>query len=318
MLLFWLVLPPVGQPVDFTTPDYGLWNLVPMPLQRGYVALSVGALGAALAVYGMAELNNANVLLRVSSRMLSSVLAILLGVTVACHEFQPGIVVMLLSLLSFFPFFAMYQTPSSFLALLTYLALSMASLVFPKLLWLVPFYWLIQSYFRALTLRCLVASIMGMILPYWLYAAIAVLTGDWEGFLVHLNEIISFQVYDYTQFPLRHLFIFIFVLLLFAIGSIDFHLQKYRDRTRTRTIYNALIQYGIVIIVVIAVQPQYFITLLPLLIITTAILFGHFFTLTHTRFSHICCIVVTLLALVVYIIQYIPTQLLPQSFVSNL
>lgn len=317
MLLFWLLLPPVGQPVDFTTPDYGIWKFVPMFLQRGYVSLVMGALCAALAVYEMAELNNANVLLRVSTRMLSSVLAILLGMAVVCHPFQPGMVLMLLSLLSFFPLFAMYQTPSPFLAFLTYLALSVASLFFPKLLWIVPFYWLIQSYFRALTLRCLVASILATILPYWIYAAIAVMTGSWENFVLHLQGMISFQWYDYTQLPVRHLFVFLFVVLLFVIGSADFYLQLYRDRTRTRVLYNALIHYGIVIVVWITIQPQYFNTLFPLLLLPVSILFGHFFALTHTRFSHICCIVLFLLALVVFTVQYLPSSYLP-SLISEL
>lgn len=316
MLLFWLLLPPVGQPVDFTTPDYGIWKFVPMFLQRGYVSLVMGALCAALAVYEMAELNNANVLLRVSTRMLSSVLAILLGMAVVCHPFQPGMVLMLLSLLSFFPLFAMYQTPSPFLAFLTYLALSVASLFFPKLLWIVPFYWLIQSYFRALTLRCLVASILATILPYWIYAAIAVLMLHWEDFLIHVYEMISFQMYDYTQIPLRHLFTFSLVFLLFVIGSIDFYLQQYRDRTRTRTIYRALIIYGVVLLMGMVAQPQYFITLLPLFLLSTAILFGHFFALTHTRFSYICCIVVMLLILMDFIAQYLPSQFLPLSISS--
>ena len=316
MLLLWLLLPPVGQPVDFTTPDYGIWKFVPTFLQRGYVTLGIGALCAALAVYGMAELNNANVLLRVSSRMLSSVLAILLGMAVMCHPFQPGMVLMLLSLLSFFPLFAMYQTPSPFLAFLTYLALSVASLFFPKLLWIVPFYWLIQSYFRSLTLRCLVASILATILPYWVYAAIAALMLHWEDFLLHFQEMISFQMYDYTQIPLRHLFTFGLVFLLFAIGSIDFYLQQYRDRTRTRTIYRALIIYGVVLLMGMVAQPQYFITLFPLFLLSTAILFGHFFALTHTRFSHICCIVVMLLVLMDFIAQYLPSQFLPLSISS--
>ena len=113
----WFLLSPVQPSLSFSTPDYGLWKDVPSFLQEGYWALGIGAFCAALAVYLMAELNNANVLLRVNSRMLSSMLAILLCIAVLCHRFQPGSIVMLFSLTSFFSLFATYQQPNPLLTL---------------------------------------------------------------------------------------------------------------------------------------------------------------------------------------------------------
>ena len=85
VFILWF-LPPTA---NTQLPDYGLWRHVPSFLQEGNWALSIGAICAALAVYLMAELNNANVLLRVNSRMLSSMLVLLLGLAVMCHRFQP-------------------------------------------------------------------------------------------------------------------------------------------------------------------------------------------------------------------------------------
>ena len=147
-------------------------------------------------------------------------------------------------------------------------------------------------------------------LPYWFYGGIAVLTGSLEDFLIHCQEIISFQTYDYTQLEVRDVLLYAFVLILFMTGVIDFYLHQYMDKTRTRIIFNALIVYGIAIAIWIGIQPQHFSTLLPLLLLPTSIVFGHFFTLTHTRFSHIYCIVLMVLAVVVLVAQYIPINLL--------
>ena len=306
VFILWFLLPTANTQL----PDYGLWRHVPSFLQEGNWALGIGAICAALAVYLMAELNNANVLLRVNSRMLSSMLVLLLGLAVMCHRFQPGCVLMLLSLISFFPLFATYQQPNPLLTFVTYLLVSVASLVFPQLLWLVPVYWFIQGYFRAFSLRCCIASLLAVMVPYWFYGGIAVLTASLPDFLDHCQEVISFQVYDYTQLNLRDLILYAFILLLHLTGAIDFYIHQFMDKTRTRIIYNVLIVYGIVIAIWIGIQPQYFATLLPLLLISTSIVFGHFFTLTHTRFTHIYCIVLMVLAVAVFVAQYLSLDLL--------
>ena len=217
---------------------------------------------------------------------------------------------MLFSLMSFFPLFAAYQQPNPLLTFISLMLVSVASLVFPKLLWLVPVYWFIQAYIRAFSFRCCIASILAVMLPYWFYGGIAVLTGSLADFIVHCQEIISFRMYDYTQLEILDLILYSFVLLLFVTGTIDFYLHQYMDKTRTRIIYNSLIIYGIIIAIWIGIQPQYFSTLLPILLLATSIIFGHFFTLTHTRFSHIYCLILMVLAVAVFVAQYLSHDLL--------
>lgn len=310
VILLWFLTPPILPSDSYSTTEYGLWHHLPLALQQGYWSLGIGAFCASLAIYAMAELNNANVLLRVGSRMLSTTLAFLLGLVVICHLFQPGMLLMLFVLLSFFPLFASYQTTNPFLSFLTFLMVSVASLVFPKWLWIVPVYWIIQGYLRSFTLRCFLASLLAVMLPYWFYGAIALMTESTGDFLSHLQEMVSFQGFDYTQLDRRELVVFLFVILLFLTGVIDFYLHRYQDKTRTRILYNVLVLYGIVITLWIGIQPQYFTTLLPVLILPTAILFGHFFTFTHTRFSHILCIILLVLSLVVVTLQYLPPPIL--------
>lgn len=315
--ILWFVLPPLHSSISYSASDYGLWHYVPSFLQEGYWTLVISAILAAWAVYLLAELNNANVLLRVNSRMLSSMLSLLLCLMVLCHGFQPGMVVMLLSLMSFFPLFSSYQSSMPQPPFVASLLVSIASLVFPKWLWMMLVYWFILGLFRALSLRSFVSSLLALILPYWLYGGVAFLTSTFPDFMIHLQMMADFQRGDYGQLEFRDVVTFLFVVLLFVVGAVDFSVHQFMDKTRTRIIYNSLISYGVFIIIGVCVQPQYLWVLLPLLMLPTSIVFGHFFTLTYTKFSHICCIVLMVLAVAVLVVQYLPDNLLFQLLTSN-
>ncbi len=304
-VLLWIVLPTTSDGAAFMGEEYGLWRFVPKTLQEGCEALGLGLLCAALAVYMMVELNSRNILLRVSSRMLSCMLAILLTISVAYHGFQPGYVVLLLSLLSFFSLFAAYQHPDPILSFEVFLYLSVASLVFPKLVWLAPLYWLMQGYFQAFSFRSVVASLLALLMTYWLYAGVAAMSGHFALFMAHAQTAVRFHAGDYHLVDYRDVVTFLFVVLLFVVGTIDFYLHRYLDRVRTRIQYDALCLYGGVLIVLICLQPQYADVLMPLLLVSTSMVFGHFFALTHTRFSHICCLVLLLLAVMTVAVQYV-------------
>lgn len=304
-VLLWIVLPQTSRETAFTGEEYGLWRFVPQAWQEGHETLGLGLLCAALAVYMMVELNSRNILLRVSSRMLSCMLAILLTLSVAYHGFHPGSVVMLLSLLSFFPLFTAYQRPDPILSFEVFLCLSVASLAFPKLVWLVPLYWLMQGYFQAFSFRCFVASLLALFMVYWLYAGVSAMTGHFSMFIAHTKAAVGFHVGDYQSVDYRDVVTFLFVVLLFVVGTIDFYLHRYLDRVRTRIHYDAICLYGGVVIVLICLQPQYADVLMPLLLVSTSMVFGHFFALTHTKFSHICCLILLLLAVVVVAVQYV-------------
>ena len=304
----WLNLPflrPDGPDTHPSPADSGLWQFLPSFLQQGYWSQALSLLCAGIAVYLMAELNSRNALLRESSRILSSILALLLTFTVSCHTFQPGMAAMPLVLLSFFPLFATYQLPNPTLTLSSYLCLAIASLISPTFIWIVPLYWVIQILFRSLTFRCFTASLLAIALPYWFYGGIALMTNSTEPFLAHLEAMGNFHWFDYSQLELRHAATFLLIVTLFLVGTIDFYIHQFLDKTRIRIIHKGLILLGIAITLIIISMPQHLWTFLPLLIVCTAILFGHFFALTRTKFSHILCLILLVLSLGVLAIQYL-------------
>lgn len=307
-LALWFALPSPHNPQDYLTSDYGLWQYLPPFFHATQYTLPLGVSCAAIAVYMMVELKNQNLLLRVNSYMLSSTLALLLAVAAPLHPLQPSSLLTLLTLYAYFPLFASYQMPHPHLAFSIYLPLSLASLLFPQFLFLIPTYWCLQIYLRSLTLRTLLASLIATLLPYWFYGGIAIATDTLPQFLTHLRAAIAPPDFTFLHTPIADtlhtsLPFLLLTLILLAIGIVDFQSNKLLDKTRTRTLYNVVQWHSLAILLFILIHQQHTATLLPLLMIDASILYGHFFTLTHTRLSHIINIIASLLLLFIVLMQ---------------
>ena len=83
--------------------------------EEGVFSLSfvLGFALCALAVYLMAELNTRYVLLRISSRMLSTCLVMLCAAASMLHHLSPAHLMLVCAVASYFPMFATYQRPYS-------------------------------------------------------------------------------------------------------------------------------------------------------------------------------------------------------------
>ena len=288
--------------------------------------LWMGMGASAFAVYLLAELNNRNVLLRISSRFISSLFAVLLAVIVQLHSFQLGHVVLVLSLVSFFPFFQMYQSASPFLSFFTYLPLALVSLVFPPILFLVPVYWLCQMYMRGFSLKSGVASLLALAFPYWMAFGVRFFFGEYDawipvqmawppvfspsfslsGFLPIQDEFTAADIHaNYENMSPRQIVQFVYILLLLAVGIVDLFLKKYLDKTRTRILYHVIVIHALFVIFLLLFQMQYFYQLFPLLVADAAIMGGHFMAQTYNRFSHVFSILFLMASLAVCFISYI-------------
>ncbi len=302
-IILWVLLP-TAHAGQLDLGQHGLWSMMPRFVTDDstgkYIAMAFGALG----VYLVAELTNSNVLLRISSRMLSSTLALFLGVILCLHSMSPGLVIMLCTVLSFFALFATYQLPHPVPTFVAYLFLSLGSLVFPKLLFLTPIYWGCQAYLRSLSLRCFVASVLGVLVPYWFFIGVeCYVDGDISNFLYVCKQLVDLKMPDYSSVHAVDICIFAFVVQFFIFGAINFITNSYLDKTRTRIVYNVIITHAVFVIIFIALQPQFNHTLMPMLLVDSALVGGHFIALTYNRFSHIYCLVCFVLVIALLIAQ---------------
>ena len=254
-----------------------------------------------LSTYLMVQLNNFNALIRVYSRAITS--AFIIFSCVACFIFPSleGGIATLGLIASLLTLFVTYQNrEATGWIYYTFLILGLASLAKVHLLVFIPIYWIIMIFLSSLGLRTFIASVLGLLTPYWIGIA-AVLVhykGDFSPFTSHfqpLADITFFTAYD--SIPLSHYLTYAFLVILTVTGIIHFLRTSYNDKIRTRQLYYSIMFFNIVVLVLLPLFPQHYDLLFRPAIILTSPLIGHFIALTHTKVTNIAFYVILITAL---------------------
>lgn len=292
-----------------------------LPLTAIYGAAIVVLLGAverqmwaqtallALSTLLMVELNNANALIRIYSRMVScSFLVLTLMATYLFPSIEGGVVGA--AFIAFYIFFLQaYQDKTAVSPIFTaFLTIGIASLFFVQILFFVPLFWLLMAVrLQAFSLRTFCASLLGLITPYWLVAGYFLYQADYTTPLNHFTELTRFALpatIDISQY-LHPLVTFAFIVVLTFTGIIHFLRQRSKDKLRTQIIYELFLIVTLFTIVFLVLQPQHYDFLLRILIIHASIFIGHFIALTRTKVTNIAFIVIFILTLAITAFHFI-------------
>lgn len=282
----------------------GVWLLCGLIGQKWWIQFACFVLSASL----MAVINNQNVLIRIYSRSVSAAFIILS--CAACFLFPSinGSIVQLCLVASMLTIYQTYQDYQAVgLDFYTFLILSLGSLFDVRILWFVPIYWLFMAFFvYSMSLRTFLASLFGLILPYWCVSAWLLWKeeGDFSYFVDHFIPLWHFQFpVDYTSTHPIHIAILVFLVILTLTGVIHFIRTSYNDKIRIRQIYYSFMFINFVTFVFMILQPQTEDIMLRTMIITTSPLIGHFVSLTHTRITNIAFFVILAVSLVLTILS---------------
>lgn len=82
-----------------------------------------------------------------------------------------------------------------------------------------------------------------------------------------------------------------YLLVMFIVSAVHCIAAGFEDKIRTRAYLQFLIDLTFFLFLLIALQPIYCSALLPLLIISSSILIGHFFVLTNSKSSNVFFII---------------------------
>ncbi|MDD2602579.1 MAG: hypothetical protein PHC48_02550 [Prevotella sp.] len=261
----------------------------------------------------IAELNNANSLIRIYSRTVSSSFLIM---TLMAIFLLPSIKVAVtqLTVICFFLFlFRAYQNSSATgWVFYAFCSLGITSIVFVQVLFFMPILWILMATnVLAFSARTFFASILGVIAPYWFVGAYMFFTNDLDFLPRHFIELAQLgPVFDLSILDEHRLITGAFILLLAIIGSVHFWIYSYLDKIRTRMIYEILIILDACCFVFIVLQPQHFDVLLAMNILITAPIIGHYLALSHTKVSNICFFIIIALALLITVYNlWIPSPI---------
>lgn len=238
----------------------------------------------------MAELNNGYSLIRIYSRMVSCSFMVMITMSLTLFESVTVAVVMVAFIAFLLLIFRAYQNPGAVgWVFYAFVALGISSIVFSKSLLFVPVLWVIMAVnLLCFSPRTLIASLLGIITPYWFVAAWLIYQGNISYLGTHFLSALQFGTpFQFSILNIHQLLTFAFVLVLAVIGAVHFFLYSYQDRIRIRLMYETFVVLDACAVIFAILQPQYFDEMLGMSIVTTATLIGHFLALTHSRLSNI-------------------------------
>ena len=281
-----------------------------LPMTAAYASL-VWALGGAvvdqmwmqfacfvLTTYVIMELNTTYVLLRTYSRMVSCVFLCL----TCCSPFlfpaiDGGIVALCYSIM-FMPLFNGYQDRTSpgwnFYA---FLALGVTSLLWVQILYFVPLMWLYMVFsLRSMSWRTFMASLIGLITPYWFASLWFIFTEDIETPIAHFTQLAQFiPLYNllpaYESLGASRCLTFAIVTPMIVTGIVHYLRKKYNDKLNTRMYYSVFIVNTIAALTFTILQPQHFDFTFRIAIVSGSPAIAHFLTHTRTLVTNISFIV---------------------------
>ncbi|MBP5257956.1 MAG: hypothetical protein J6Z41_04350 [Prevotella sp.] len=238
----------------------------------------------------MVTLNNSNSLIRIYSRMVSSSFLLLTTMAMIRYTSVRGCTLQMCLIAFYMCIFRTYQNrKSSGWMYYAFLCLSMASLVFVKVLYLVPVVWLLCTLkFYSLNVKTFVASLLGLFTPYWFILPWLIMREEFYRISTHFSPLWQFSpLCDISRLSMRELITFALILILALTGTIHYVRTGYNDKIRTRMLYSFFITICWATIIFLVLQPLHYNELIPMIIVSVSPLIAHFLALTHTWFTNL-------------------------------
>lgn len=284
----------------FALPVTTLYAIVAW-LAGGLVSKGLYAEFAAFAVsaYLMVELNNRNSLIRIYSRMVSCSFLVIATMAFPVYGSIDDWLVGLCFAAAYLVLFSAYQDKHAqgkmFYA---FMFIGIASLIFVQALFFVPVICVLTATnLMAFSSRNLWASLIGLSLPYWFYIGYCAITGNTAYAISHFAPDVWFApLWQYDCLSISQILVISFIAVVTATGAVHFMRNSYKDKIRTRMIYEFIITMSVLTFIFMALQPQHAGQLTGILTINASILTAHFFALTSTRITNIAFCVLTLAA----------------------
>ncbi|MBR6121119.1 MAG: hypothetical protein IKQ05_01850 [Prevotella sp.] len=274
-----------------TLPSVGLYSLVVWILS-GLITHSWWLQLACMVIstYLMAELSNASALIRVRSRMVSSVFLALSTTATFLFGSLPGGFVQLCFIAMLILLFRTYQDRHApGWTFYGFLCIGLASMVFVQIFFFVPLLWLVMlTQLQSLRWRSWTASLIGLLTPYWFASAWVAYRQDISLAINHFRPLAEFPFpYAYATLTVGQVLVFAFTITLMILGVVHFWNKSFEDKIRIRQLYGGLLAISLFSIAFLVLQPQHYDALMRIIVVCANPFIAHLFTLTHTRITNI-------------------------------
>lgn len=239
-----------------------------------------------VSAYLIMELNNRNALLRVRSRLMSVTFLVLMLTNPMLHAWHVGQLTVVCLLLSYFMLFASYQKvrPEGYV-FHAFLFISTGSMFYSPLLALVPVvYFCMLFQLRNFTWRSIMAGLLGLVVPYWLYAAWHIWQNQLDTAFNYLEDWMQPQWLHVDTWSV-HQWVSVGVMMFFALlAFIHLFRTTYDDKIRTRMLSYVMASFEVVLAAGVFIFPQHYEVQMRLFIANSSLIIAHYYALGRGRF----------------------------------
>ncbi len=287
---------------DFTLPfctiaAIGLWWL---PQKAFDVRCLMGLVLCLLTTYIVMETNARWHIIRIRTRMMSSVWLILSASLSFMHPLSEPIVAAAFLTISYFLLFRCYQSHRPQVSVFhSFLMLSLGSFCTPIMLAMaIPFFFYLALFLRSLTWKAFWAGMLGIVVPYWCYAVWCFMTEDLQGLAARMVEMVQVEMPSIEQLvtlPLVWQVSAGVVALLSIVSLLHYLSTNYDDKIRVRMILYIYVSQTLLLMVLLALQPAHYQTTMALLVCSASPLIAHYFSLSRSIMTTIFFLLALLL-----------------------
>ncbi len=181
-------------------------------------------------------------------------------------------------------FYAYQQRQAPVTVFFAYVFIGVISIWFVRVLYFVPFLWLMTSgWLQAASLRNTAAMLLGLLFPYWFWAGHVLHTGDFASLPAHFSALAAFGPLCRGVFCPR-LFSSLLLLTFFNLcGSVHFWHYSYNESIKNRMLHLFVTTTGMLSTVFVVLQPQHAPYLLPPIILSASVATAHYFAFSSSR-----------------------------------
>lgn len=253
----------------------------------------------------MVVLNNSNSLIRVFSRMVSCSFMVLSLMIPSLFDSLEGGISQVMCIIALLFFLDSYQDRRSMGKIFfAFSCLGVVSTQFFQVLFFLPFIWfLLFTSLQSGSLKVIVASILGILAPYWFWLCWCLHNGCHTCILDHVMTVTDFGPIAEGLFTPQLIIPILLIATLGIAGTVHFLANSFADNIKTRMFYNVFIMLFFATLIFIVLQPQHSDYLLRILIICASPLVAHFFTFTNTWLTNLSFYAVLVTTIVITVLN---------------
>ena len=258
----------------------------------------------ALIGYLLIILNKSFSIIRLRASFQTVIFLVLVSIFPQIHALYEGNIMAVCYLIGTFFLFNSFQKEwSAGLLFHAFIFLGIGCLFVPKIVWLIPYMWFSCYVFRSLNLRSFVASIFGCSIPITGYTIYDFINNQGIGFAAKLAEVTRLEgIYiDNLQLPIVVMLLFSFII--FVVSATHSILYSMDEKVQTRSYLQHLIVVVSLLFVLSFSCLSITLQLMPLILIGIGLLYGHFSTLTKSKWSNIFFISMLVITIPIFIIN---------------